>query len=204
MEFLNSINGHMINKIDPTLDQRMVNHCDMKTQCKLVFEKYLNKHLTDLNEDSISKEKIKEGRKELTDLRKIASKEDCNICFDEVSDIFQTHVDLVNSLKIYEAQDESNEQKILDINEKEIVKNTLDPIANVQRLKILKSIAIEPQTFSSLSKLTNLRGGNLFFHLQKLQNSDLIFQKQDHGEYLITKKGFNTINTVNTLNNLIN
>ncbi|MDR3222853.1 MAG: winged helix-turn-helix domain-containing protein [Methanobrevibacter sp.] len=195
-EFINSINGYMIDKIDPVLDKRMINSCDMKNQCKKVFKKYLKTHTDDLNIDNITNEKIYSATMELNEIKKNKFKDDCDICFNEVSAIFNSNIDLINSFKIYDEQDEQDEKKISEINENVIVKNILDPISNKHRLKILKSIALEPQTFSALSQLTNLKGGNLLFHLQKLQGNDFIFQKQEHGEYILTTKGFNIINTV--------
>ncbi|MDZ4170797.1 MAG: winged helix-turn-helix domain-containing protein, partial [Methanobacteriaceae archaeon] len=62
-----------------------------------------------------------------------------------------------------------------------------------QRIQILKAMTSESRTFSSLSKLTGLRGGNLLFHIQKLLESDLILQRHERGDYMITKKGFNLL-----------
>ena len=99
-------------------------------------------------------------------------------------------MDLLKSIKLYNNQKEEDEKKISDIDEEQLVKNILNPISHEKRLKILKSIVLEPQSFSNLSKLTNLKGGNLIFHINKLQKNDLIFQKQDHQEYMLTTKGF--------------
>ncbi|UTB32179.1 MAG: helix-turn-helix domain-containing protein [Methanobacterium sp. ERen5] len=49
------------------------------------------------------------------------------------------------------------------------------------------------QSFSALSELTGLRGGNLLFHIQKLQDHDLIIQRHERGDYMITNKGFNLL-----------
>ncbi|PKL71070.1 MAG: ArsR family transcriptional regulator, partial [Methanobacteriales archaeon HGW-Methanobacteriales-2] len=75
--------------------------------------------------------------------------------------------------------------------EEKIVKNALEPLSNKQRLQILKSMVSETRTFSALSELTGLRGGNLLFHIQKLLKSELILQRHERGDYMITKKGFN-------------
>lgn len=200
-EFISSINGHMLHKIDGELEQRMINNCDMKEQCKTLFEKYLKKHTDNLNPDTTSEEKILKSRNELNDLRKIKKKDDCDTCFDEVSNIFENQVALIKSLKLYDNQDEEDEKKITDIDEKQIVKSILEPISHEKRLKILKTIALEPQSFSKLSKLTNLKGGNLIFHINKLEKNDLIFQKQNHGEYILTTKGFKLIELILKMEN---
>ncbi|KZX11077.1 winged helix-turn-helix domain-containing protein [Methanobrevibacter curvatus] len=192
-EFIGSINGYMVDRIDSDLDSRLVDPCDMRHQCKKVFKQYLKQHTSDLNPDTINEEKIAKSRDDFEEIKKVKQKDDCDICFDEVSNIFETQIDLIKSLKIYNAQEEEDEKKISSIDEENIVENILDPISHEKRLKILKSIALKPHTFSELSKLTNLRGGNLIFHLKKLQNTDLIFQKKDHGEYILSSKGFQII-----------
>jgi DNA-binding HxlR family transcriptional regulator len=193
-EFIGSMNGYMMDKIDPELDKRMVNPCDMREQCKGVFKKYLNEHTENLSPDNISNKEINKSRKELKKLEKIAQKEQCEVCFDEVSNIFENQVDLIKSFKMYDNRKDEDEMKISNLNVKKMVETILDPISHEKRLKILKAIALEPQSFSQLSKLTNLRGGNLIFHINKLQDNKLIFQKQSHGEYILSTKGFNLIN----------
>ncbi len=199
-EFVSSMNGYMLDKIDPDLEQRMMNPCDMREQCKNVFKKYLKSHTDNLTPENISSEKIKESKAEFEKIKENKQKEDCDCCFDEVSNIFENHIDLIKSIKFYDNQEEEDEKKISDINEKNVVQNILSPIAHEKRLKMLKAIAFEPQSFSALSNLTNLRGGNLIFHIDKLQKSDLIFQKQDHKEYMLTTKGFKLIQLLLDIN----
>ena len=74
-----------------------------------------------------------------------------------------------------------------------MVKSVLEPLSNKQRLQILKSMASETRTFSALSEITGLRGGNLLFHIQKLLETDLILQRHERGDYMITQKGFNLL-----------
>ncbi|KZX17317.1 winged helix-turn-helix domain-containing protein [Methanobrevibacter filiformis] len=193
-EFIRSINGYMLEKTDEVLDQRMVKDCDMKKQCKTVFKKYLNKHTQNLSPDNLTDEKIRCSKEELEDLRKVSINDKCDVCFDEVSGIFDHQIELINSLRIYENHNKENKKEISSLDEIAIVNNILDPISNKQRLQILKFIALEPKTFTTISNFTGLRGGSLLFHLKKLQNANLIFQKEDHGEYILTTKGFDIIN----------
>lgn len=65
----------------------------------------------------------------------------------------------------------------------------LEPVSNNHRLEILKAVAYEMKSFSAFSELTNLRGGNLLFHLQKLLDNGLILQMHERGDYMITDKG---------------
>ncbi|GAA5819619.1 MAG: winged helix-turn-helix transcriptional regulator [Methanobrevibacter sp. CfCl-M3] len=195
-EFIRSMNSHMIGTLDPELERRMVKDCDMKETCKDIFKKYLKKHTTDLNPDNLTLENINKSKTELDSLKKKIEKEDCKICFDEVSSMFKNQMNLIKSFKIYDSQKDEDQKKIAEIDEKKIVADVLDPISHEKRLKILKAVAFEPHSFSSLSNLTNLKGGNLIFHINKLINNDLIFQKQNHGEYILTTKGFKTIQIV--------
>ena len=192
-EFISSMNGYMVGKIDPELEKRMINPCDMREKCKNVFKKYLKEHTDNLSPNNLSNKKIAKSRSKFEKIKKQKQKEECDTCFNEVSNIFENHVDLIKSIKLYNNQKKEDEKKISDINENQLVKNVLNPISHEKRLKILKSIALEPQSFSDLSKLTNLKGGNLIFHINKLQKNDLIFQKQEHKEYMLTSKGFKVI-----------
>ncbi|MDR2623104.1 MAG: winged helix-turn-helix domain-containing protein [Methanobrevibacter sp.] len=189
-EFLGSINDYMLDKIDPELEQRIINPCDMRKQCKNVFKEYLKKRTHDLRPGKLNKEK---SRNEFKELKKVKSKTECDACFNEVSNIYESHIALINSITIYDNQRYEEKKKISDIDEKNLVQSVLDPISHEKRLKILKTVAIEPQSFSQLSKSTNLKGGNLIFHINKLQENELIFQKQDHGEYILTTKGLKIV-----------
>ena len=74
-----------------------------------------------------------------------------------------------------------------------MVKSILEPLSNKQRLQILKSLASDTRTFSTLSQRTGLKGGNLLFHIQKLVECNLILQRHERGDYMITEKGFNLL-----------
>jgi predicted transcriptional regulator len=66
----------------------------------------------------------------------------------------------------------------------------LESLCHAKRFEILKAISGQTMSFSALSKLTDLRGGNLLFHLQKLTDSGMILQQHERGDYMITSKGF--------------
>jgi predicted transcriptional regulator len=54
----------------------------------------------------------------------------------------------------------------------------------------------ETKTFSDISKITGLKAGNLLFHLKKLQDSEMIMQRSDRGDYMITKRGIDVLNGI--------
>jgi hypothetical protein len=54
----------------------------------------------------------------------------------------------------------------------------------------MKALFTETKTFSALSLITGLRGGNLSFHLQKLMDCGMILQRNERGDYMIPEKGY--------------
>lgn len=70
--------------------------------------------------------------------------------------------------------------------------------------RLLKAIAIETKTFSALSELTGLRGGNLLFHVQKLLDGGMILQRHERGDYMITDKGFKVLRSIGDMYSVLN
>jgi hypothetical protein len=44
--------------------------------------------------------------------------------------------------------------------------------------------------------MTGLRGGNLLFHLRKLQDSGTVLQRKEWGDYVISDKGYQILKMV--------
>ncbi len=191
-DFLNSITSYVSDDRKTKLEQGMVDPCDMRETCKSRFNNFLsnNEHL--IQQDDVSSDIIDAKRVELDEIRKGAPYDKCNICFTEVESIFEKQLGLISSLQIYSTNEEKRAE-ISAIPEETMVKSVLEPLSNKQRLQILKAMASETRTFSALSELTGLRGGNLLFHIQKLLETDLILQRHERGDYMITKKGFNLL-----------
>jgi DNA-binding transcriptional ArsR family regulator len=122
-------------------------------------------------------------------MRAKAPYEQCRNCFSEATRLFDKQIDLMRSLRVYQDKDASKDA-LKDLPEERAVSEILEPLSNKQRLQMLKALSIETKTFSALSGLTGLRGGNLLFHLQKLQESGMIIQRHERGDYMITEKGF--------------
>ena len=85
-----------------------------------------------------------------------------------------------------------------------MVKDLLEPVANIQRFQILKALTVQTRTFSDISQLTGLRGGNLLFHIKKLTDSGMILQRHERGDYIITDKGFKTMTAISQLHQVLN
>jgi predicted transcriptional regulator len=84
-----------------------------------------------------------------------------------------------------------------------VVKDLLEPVANIQRFMILRALSVQTRTFSDISQLTGLRGGNLLFHVRKLTESGMILQRHERGDYIITDKGFKTLTAISELSQRI-
>lgn len=191
-DFINSLTSYVVDDIERGLERGMVDPCEMRETCKSRFTEFLNDNADLIKCDSVSKEVIDEKRAELGEIRKSAPFDKCDICFSEVNSLFDKQLSLISSLQIYSTNEEERPD-ISAITEEIMVKNVLEPLSNKQRLQILKSMASETKTFSALSELTGLRGGNLLFHIQKLLENDLILQRHERGDYMITNKGFNLL-----------
>jgi predicted transcriptional regulator len=136
-------------------------------------------------------------------MRKKGPFDRCDTCFTEVHRLFEKQVDLMQSLGIYQSTDQGKES-VGDLPDNVIVKDLLEPVANIQRFQILKSLTAQTRTFSDISQLTGLRGGNLLFHLKKLTDSGMILQRHERGDYIITDKGFKTMTAVSQLHHVLN
>lgn len=191
-DFLNSIISYVDEDIQNRLEKGMVDPCQMRETCKSTFTEFLSNNTDLLRNEKVSGDIIDKKRAELDEIKKEVPFDKCEICLSEVNSVFDKQLSLISSLQIYNNEDEKKID-ISTISEENMVKNVLEPLANKQRLQILKSMSSKTLTFSNLSELTGLKGGNLLFHLQKLLENDLILQRHERGDYMITKKGFNLL-----------
>lgn len=190
-DFLNALKSYFRDDIENCLEKGMVDPCAMRQTCKSRFKEFLQNNTELIKSDNVPKEIINEKKSELSEIRKEAPFDTCDVCFSEVNSLFDKQLRLIDSLQIYSSSEEQPE--ISAIPEEFMVKSILEPLSNKQRLQILKSMASGTKTFSTLSEITGLRGGNLLFHIQKLLECDLILQRHERGDYMITKKGYNLL-----------
>ncbi|MGB9937989.1 MAG: winged helix-turn-helix domain-containing protein [Methanobacterium sp.] len=188
-DFINALHGYMAQDIDYGLEKGIMTDCNRNENCKNVFYDLLHKNLGFITQDQISFKALRDNQAQLTKIKEDSPYEKCEICFDEVNNLFQKQFNFMRSLGIYDNFEEKK-QDICSICEETIVKEVLEPLSNKQRLQILKSMATETRTFSNLSSLTGLKGGNLLFHLQKLLDKDIIIQRHERGDYMLTDKGY--------------
>jgi len=180
------------------LSANMVADCGMRDKCYGVFLDFLQNTSKHIRDGQVSEEIIRSYREQLKGMREAGPFDRCDTCFSQVYRLFEKQVDLMQSLGIY-AENGSTDDIITDIPEETAVKDLLEPVANILRFQILKSLAAQTRTFSDLSSMTGLRGGNLLFHIKKLTDSGMILQRHERGDYVITDKGFKTLNAVSAL-----
>jgi len=196
--FSDAIIGYATGEIESGLESKMVKDCHMKAACKQLFSDLLMGNLGQIREGKASEESISASRSKMKQMREKAPYEQCNNCFSEASRIFYKQIDLMRSLRIYRDNGVTKES-INELPEEMAVALILEPLSNKQRLQMLKALCAETKTFSALSALTGLRGGNLLFHLQKLLESGMILQRHERGDYMITEKGFKALRGVSEL-----
>ncbi|MDW7728002.1 MAG: winged helix-turn-helix domain-containing protein [Candidatus Methanoperedens sp.] len=192
--FTNAIIGHVFGDIDENLESNMVKKCEMRETCKSNFKGFLQNNASLIKNDNVNEDVIIKNQSDLNGMRSNAPSKQCEKCFSQVQNLFGKQVNLMRSLRIYNTNGEKK-QEIAPIHE-DLIVSVLEPLSNKQRMQIMKAIAIETKTFTALSELTGLRGGNLNFHLQKLLDSGMILQRHERGDYMITDKGFKVLRSI--------
>lgn len=161
--------------------------CPKREKCIPLLSKSYGVLLESLRTGHLSSGEVTEIRRGFEDVQKLCTDEQCGGCLIEANRLFAAQVKLLRSAGVYTGG-EMNE-RVQELEEEGVAAWIGEPLANVIRIRILKSLAEEPRSFADLSKLTGLRGGNLLFHLEKLQASTTISQKGERKEYTITSRG---------------
>jgi DNA-binding transcriptional ArsR family regulator len=202
-DLASSMAVYVAEDIETDLERGMVSECHLKETCKQTFTDFLDrnveiiKQVQDMDKDTIDKNSSK-----LDEMKNEAPYEKCRFCIDEVSSLLKKQLKLIESLELYKGT-EYEQTDLTPFSEEFIVKDVLEPLSNKQRLQILQSMASETKTYSELSEVTGLRGGNLLFHIQKLQDGGLIFQRHERGDYMVTKKGYAMLNALKNMQKLL-
>lgn len=203
MDLANSMAVYVSEDIETDLERGMVPECHEKETCKQTFKDFLDLNVEIIKQvKNMDKEAVDWNHSKLDEMRTEAPYEKCRSCIDEVSSLLKKQLKLIESLELYK----STEFEVSDLppfSEELIVKDVLEPLSNKQRLQILQSMASETKTYSELSEVTGLRGGNLLFHIQKLQDGGLIFQRHERGDYMVTKKGYAMLNALKNMQKLL-
>lgn len=187
-EYSNILLNHLFKDIEIGLERNMVKKCPEKINCTSVFTSLLQQNAELIKHGKVDGTLISNNRKRLDELRCGAPFSKCEQCFSEVSSLFVKQINLMRSMRVY-SDSQEHKSSISSIKTDAVMSEILEPVSNNHRLEILKAVAYEMKSFSAFSELTNLRGGNLLFHLQKLLDNGLILQMHERGDYMITDKG---------------
>lgn len=185
--------NYLYEDVSERLHSQMTRECETNELCETLFRDFLQETASLIGRGKIETKTLEMFRDKLEELRKEAKTPNCSKCFSEASALFEKQVKLMRSLQIYEDTEESRSFDISGIELDKLVSEVCEPVANKQRLLMLKALLEGSKNFSELSRLTGLRGGNLLFHLQKLLETGMVLQRCEHGDYIITRKGYFTL-----------
>jgi DNA-binding transcriptional ArsR family regulator len=168
----------------------MHTECDNRNVCKSAIEELLQEIVLLLIDNNIDENTLTEYQHRFDALKAHATTSKCDSCIVHAAKIFDKQIELVRSFsKFKDGRKDPTEIASISTLSEDIVNSICEPLANRQRLLIMRSLVNDTKSFSELSKITNLRGGNLLFHIQKLLDTGMILQKNERGDYLITSKG---------------
>ena len=179
------------------LQERMIRDCPMRDQCYATFYDFLKSSAELIGDGEVREEVVRSYRDRLAKMREEGRFENCSTCFAETNRLFEKQIDLMRSLGIYQGEEDT--LAIADLPGDTLVQDFLEPLANRHRFRIVQSLATGTQTFSEISTLTGLKGGNLLFHLKKLQDAGMILQQHERGDYIITGKGYRALKAIGAL-----
>lgn len=195
--------NYMMHDTRDTLDSNMPADCDQKQICRYAFENLFQEMSLILLDKDVDEGKFREYQERFDELMGLASTDNCGSCTAHAARMFEKQLELLRSMSGYAKSRPEHEKmiSIVDIPD-EVVSSICEPLANKQRLLILKTLSTETRSFSELSRITGLRGGNLLFHLQKLLDTNMILQRTERGDYLLTNKGYNILQGIAELYNM--
>lgn len=195
--------GHQVETAKADLSAHMVQDCKMREKCYELFMDFLQNTSQHIKDGQVSDEIIQSYREQMKAMRSKGPFDRCDTCFTEVHRLFEKQVDLMQSLGIYQKTADTIGSSSGPADDS-VVRDVLEPVANIQRFQILKSLMVQTRTFSDISQMTGLRGGNLLFHIRKLTDAGLILQRHERGDYIVTDKGYKTMTAISQLHRDLN
>jgi DNA-binding transcriptional ArsR family regulator len=169
------------------LEQELDRTCPEREKCREILFREIRESAGTIANGRVTREALAVYHRRIRDLKTRAPPA-CTPCFEEATRILDKQEEIAGSLGIL--GDEEDDPSIGSIAVEETVKKVLEPAASIPRLGILMDLAAAPRTFSGLSETTGMRGGNLLFHLEKLEGAGLISQRHERGEYELTAPGY--------------
>jgi len=166
--------------------------CANWERCHPVFRALLGDILTSLNTGELSPEDIHSVREKAEKLRSRSSHDTCESCHHEVNQQLDKQIEMLRAIGVYK-EGEDTPELVLSMPDEESAALFNDGLSSPIRIQILKLLYFGGKSFTDLSSTTGLRGGNLLFHLEKLQKCGMIHKD---GEYLMSYRGYEILHAV--------
>jgi len=187
------LNASLVNKLNIIKNES--NECTMWEHCEPIFTEYFDSLSVFAIKGELSDTNISIIRNKFDQVKERAGEsKQCSNCFQHAESWFETQIEILQKMGFCKPDNENIQ--VQDLPEDQISSLIGDALSSATRVQILKALHDNAKSFTALSKLTKLRGGNLLFHLDKLQSKGLIRQREERGEYQITLQGHNLINSL--------
>ncbi|MCD4820535.1 MAG: winged helix-turn-helix domain-containing protein [Methanococcoides sp.] len=169
--------------------------CPMHTQCIPHLVNFFEELAEYTRKGQVTDENIEKMRGNFDKVKELAPFDHCPNCIQRARGYFDQQVGMLQTIGVYRNESDMYLQ-VQDLHEEQVSNLIGDPLSSSVRIQILKALYDEGRSFTELSKLTKLRGGNLLFHLEKLQNRGMIRQRGERGEYQISVQGYEILNSI--------
>jgi len=190
------VRGHIENASD--LIGREASGCPLEGRCRAAFAALFESSLEHLETGEIPVGVAGAVRKQLADLQRNAPTDRCVPCFEEAERQLERQLRMLEAIHVL--RDEQGEESVIeDLSPEDVASRVCYPLSSPHRVRILKVLYQEDKSFSDLATITDLRGGNLLFHLEKLLAAGLIRQRKDRGEYSISLSGYESLVALSAL-----
>ncbi|WAI02331.1 winged helix-turn-helix domain-containing protein [Methanogenium organophilum] len=162
--------------------------CPLWEKCRSTFQMLFEGVLESIRSGHLTPGEITAIRTRMAEMKDHAPFDRCASCFAESEHQLNQQFRMLEAIgACHEEMDTAVAVRSLP---EEAATLFSDALGSAVRLQVLKACYDDAKTFTELSNLTGLRGGNLLFHLEKLIKSDIIRQKGERGEYRITLRGY--------------
>ena len=169
--------------------------CLMWENCRPVFGSLFGEMLENIRSGEITPDDVGAIREKMAVLKSHALYEKCSACFSEAEKQLNQQLGMLEAIGVYRTVPETS-SSVNSLPEEQTASFFSDALGSPVRIQILKALYTEGKTFTCLSKLTGIRGGNLLFHLDKLQKCGMIAQRGERGEYRISYRGYEVLKEV--------
>ncbi|UGV40344.1 winged helix-turn-helix transcriptional regulator [Methanococcoides orientis] len=169
--------------------------CPMQTKCIPHLVHFFEELGDYTRTGQVTEDNIEKMRSNFDKVKKMAPFDHCSNCIGKAQGYFDQQIGMLQTIGVYKNETDMQLQ-VRDLHEEQVSNLIGDPLSSAVRVRILKSLYNGGRSFTELSKLTELRGGNLLFHLEKLQSKGVIRQRGERGEYQISVQGYETLNAM--------